>query len=105
MKNFNKLALAQIAILVIIFAIASKVLFPVAYTRGEAFGHPGICPIWSPSTLTFLGTAQNSASKVWFTGFDGILGEVFSPSVDKPATVDWQFLVGDSSHTWVDEEK
>lgn len=73
--------------------------------KAEAFGHPGICPTWSPSTLTFLGTAQNPTSKVWFTGFDGILGEVFYPSVDQPATVDWQFLVGDAAHNWVDEEK
>jgi glucoamylase len=73
--------------------------------KAEAFGHPGICPTWSPSTLTFLGTAQNPISKVWFTGFDGILGEVFYPSVDQPATVDWQFLVGDAANSWVDEEK
>src|SRR3712207_9544458 len=67
--------------------------------------HPGMCPIWSPSTLTFLGTAANSSSKVWFTGFDGIVGEIFYPSVDQPATVDWQFLVGDARHRWVDEDR
>lgn len=87
------------------FALVSKVLFPAAVKGTQAFGYPGICPTWSPSTLTFLGTASNSISKVWFTGFDGILGEVFYPSVDKPATVDWQFLVGDATHSWVDEEK
>ncbi len=93
----------QVTILVIIGVIASKLWFPVA--TAEAFGSPGICPTWSPSTLTFLGTAQNSTSNLWFTGFNGIIGEVFYPSVDQPATVDWQFLVGDSTSTWVDEEK
>jgi glucoamylase len=102
---FNRLVIALITIVVILCTLATKFLFPVSINRAEAFGYPGICPNWSPSTLTFLGTAQNPNSKVWFTGFDGILGEIFYPEVDKPATVDWQFLVGDAAHTWVDEEK
>ena len=105
MKKFNRFAIVQVTILVIICLITSKVMFARAIPSGEAFGHPGICPTWSASTLAFLGTAQNPSSKVWFTGFNGILGEVFYPSVDKPATVDWQFLVGDAAQTWVDEEK
>jgi len=104
-KNFNQLGIVAITILAIAFVLVSKVLFPAAIQKAEAFGHPGVCPTWSPSTLTFLGTASNPTSKVWFTGFDGILGEIFYPSVDKPATVDWQFLVGDATTTWVDEEK
>ncbi len=105
MKKFNWLGIVIITILVITFALSSKLLLPATLKPAEAFGQPGACPIWSPSTLTFLGTASNPTSKVWFTGFKGILGEVFYPSVDKPATVDWQFLVGDARHTWVDEEK
>jgi len=104
-KKFNWLGIVVITILVITFALSSKVLLPATIKPAEAFGYPGACPTWSPSTLTFLGTASNPTSKVWFTGFNGILGEVFYPSVDKPATVDWQFLVGDARHTWVDEEK
>lgn len=105
MQKLSRLGIVAITILVMVFALVSKVLFPAAVQGAQAFGYPGICPTWSPSTLTFLGTASNSISKVWFTGFDGILGEVFYPSVDKPATVDWQFLVGDATHNWIDEEK
>ncbi len=105
MKKLNQLAIVAITVLAIAFTLASTVLFPVASQGAEAFGNPGNCPIWSPSTLTFLGTASNPTSKVWFTGFDGIIGEVFYPSADKPATVDWQFLVGNSANSWVDEEK
>jgi glucoamylase len=104
-KKVNQLGIVIITLVAIAFALVSTVLFPTSIKSAEAFGHPGMCPTWSPSTLAFLGTANNSTSKVWFTGFDGILGEVFYPSVDKPATVDWQFLVGDARHTWVDEEK
>ena len=105
MKKFNWLGIVVITIVVIIFTLTHQILFPVALKGVEAFGHPGICPTWSPANLTVLGTAANPTSQVWFTGFDGILGEVFYPEVDTPATVDWQFLVGDANHTWVDEEK
>ncbi|AFZ19401.1 glycosyl hydrolase [Allocoleopsis franciscana] len=105
MKKFNWLGIVFITIVVIIFTLTHQIFFPVGLKGVEAFGHPGICPTWSPANLTVLGTAANPTSQVWFTGFDGILGEVFYPEVDTPATVDWQFLVGDANHTWVDEEK
>ena len=60
---------------------------------------------WSPSNNTLLGTAANTTSNVWFTGHDGIIGEVFYPSADTPDTTALEFLVGDSNHTWVDEEQ
>lgn len=93
-----------VAILVAIGIFISKIAFSGA-TTGEAFGAPGTCPNWSPSTLTFIGTAANPNSHVWFTGFNGIVSQVFYPSADKPSTVDWQFLIGDAAQTWVDEEK
>lgn len=105
MKRTNLVVSVAIAILAIAFVLAFKVSFSAGTTTSEAFGHPGACPTWSASTLTFLGTAINSASKVWFTGLDGIITQVFYPSADKAATVDWQFLVGDAKATWVDEEK
>jgi glucoamylase len=71
------LAIAAITIVVITFTLTHQILFPVALKGAEAFGHLGDCLTWSPSTHTFLGTAPNPTSKVWFTGFDGILGEVF----------------------------
>lgn len=70
-----------------------------------AFGRPGACPTWTDAALTLLGTAQNRRSHLWFTGSQGIITQVFYPSVDTAATVDWQFLVGDAAQTWVDEEK
>src|SRR5215471_11878934 len=60
---------------------------------------------WSPSDNTILGTAQNTTSDVWFTGNNGTIGEVFYPTADIPNTTALQFLIGDSSHTWVNEEK
>jgi len=93
-------------LLVVALAFTSHVALAGAVTTGEAFGKPGADPKWAPSRNTILGTARtDTTSYVWFTGFNGIIGEVFYPSADTPATVDWQFLVGDSAKTWVDEEK
>jgi glucoamylase len=74
-------------------------------TSGEAPRAPNQSYTWSSSRLDFLGTARSDTSHVWFTGFNGIVGQVFYPRVDTPATVDWQFMIGDAGHTWVDEEK
>ncbi|QCP54390.1 amylase [Trinickia violacea] len=71
----------------------------------EAFGSPGVVPTRGPSVKSFLGTAVNGASRVYFTGYRGILSEVYYPVLDTPESVDLQFLVGDAGGTFVDEEK
>src|SRR5579864_5678618 len=60
---------------------------------------------WAPSDNTILGTAQNAASDVWFTGSNGAIGEVFYPTADTPNTTSLQFLIGNSSHSWVNQEQ
>src|SRR5579885_2136942 len=76
-----------------------------AYAGGTAPNGPGAPSNWTPSNNTILGTAANNTSQVWFTGYSGIIGEVFYPTADTPNTTDLQFLIGDSAHTWADEEK
>jgi len=85
----------------LVFAGASQ----YAYASGSAPNGPGAASVWTPSNNSILGTAQNTTSDVWFTGYNGIIGEVFYPTADTPNTTDLQFLVGDSGHSWVDEEK
>ncbi len=60
---------------------------------------------WAPSNNTILGTAANTTSNVWFTGYNGIVSTVFYPSADTPNTTSLEFLVGDNGHTWVNEEQ
>ncbi len=69
----------------------------------EAFGKPGTAPNWSRASKQGVGTAFGDASKVWFTIADGILTEVFYPTVDVANTKDIRFLVTDSK-TFFDEE-
>ena len=93
----------------LLLAIISVLLAPqLAYAAsGIAPGGPGSASIWSPSNDTLLGTAATTGttSDVWFTGYHGIISEVFYPTADTANTTDLQFLVGDTGHTWVDEEK
>lgn len=89
-------------------AIASLPLFtqaPLAATTGEAFGAPGAAPVHGPARKSFLGTALSPASQIYFTGYRGIVSEVYYPVLDTTETVDLQFLIGDSAGTFVDEEK
>lgn len=76
-----------------------------AHATGAALGSPGDSSVWAPSQKSFLGTSQNDLSKVYFTGYRGIVSEVFYPKLDNVNTVDLQFLVGDTAAIFVDEEK
>jgi glucoamylase len=77
-----------------------------AITSGEALGGPGTVAVHGPSQKSFLGTALNPAtSQIYFTGYRGIVSEVYYPVLDTTESVDLQFLVGDTAKTFVDEEK
>lgn len=91
----------------VIITIVSLLAPTLVYASGTATNGPGASSNWTPSNNTILGTAATSGttSDLWFTGYNGIIGEVYYPTADTPNTTDLQFLVGDSAHSWVDEEK
>jgi len=99
MKLSTMLRWALAAMAVLLFAAAH------AATSGEAFGAPGAAAMHGPAQKSFLGTALSPASQVYFTGYRGIVSEVYYPVLDTTESVDLQFLVGDSAGTFVDEEK
>ncbi len=72
---------------------------------GTAPNGPGTSSNWAPSTNSILGTAANTTSQVWFTGYNGVISEIYYPTADTPNTTDLQFLIGDSNHSWTDDEK
>lgn len=79
---------------------------PASYSlAAPAPGGPGMPSVWSNSTKSMLGTSATDTSRVYFTGYRGIVSEVFYPLADTVNTVDLQFLVGDTARTFVDEEK
>jgi glucoamylase len=70
----------------------------------EAFGAPGIVPRWTHSNKAGIGTAYSASSHLWFTVWNGIVTEVYYPTVDQPQIRDLQYLVTDGK-TFFHEEK
>jgi glucoamylase len=92
------------------FAVLAALALGVAegQTSGEAFGSPGVDAMHGPARKSFLGTALTTRatdSQVYFTGYRGIVSEVYYPVLDTTESVDLQFLVGDTASGSVDEEK
>ncbi len=71
----------------------------------EAFGAPGVPPLHGPSQKSFVGSAVEGASSLSFTGYRGILSEVYFPAPDRLASIDLQWLVADRAGRFIDEEK
>lgn len=69
-----------------------------------ALGWPGIEPRWARGAKEGVGTAYSTSSRIWFTIWNGILTEVYYPTVDTPQLRDLQILVSDGA-TFFHEEK
>ena len=72
--------------------------------NNSAFGSPGIEPRWTHGDKEGIGTAYSAASRIWFTIWNGIVTEVYYPTVDKPQLRDLQLLITDGN-TFFHEEK
>ena len=72
---------------------------------GEAFGAPGIPARWTHGNKDGVGTAYSAASKIWFTLFNGIVTEVYYPTVDRPQIRDLQYLVTDGKSFFHEEKR
>ncbi|MGE5753274.1 MAG: glucan 1,4-alpha-glucosidase, partial [Deltaproteobacteria bacterium] len=73
--------------------------------RGEAFGRPGIPPRWTHGAKDGVGTAYSSSSRLWFTVWNGIVTEVYYPTVDRPQLRDLQYLVTDGEALFHEEKR
>jgi len=69
----------------------------MAFLRNSptAAGAPGISPRWTHSAKDVVGTAYSTSSRVWYTISDGVISEVYFPTLDRPQIRDLQFLVTD----------
>ena len=78
----------------------------VVRVRGDrtAFGHPGTAPRWTHGSKDGVGTAYAASSRLWFTLWNGIVTEVYFPTIDRPQIRDLQYLVSDGL-TFFHEEK
>lgn len=67
-------------------------------------GAPGLEPRWTSSSKEGIGTAYHVGCRVWFSLSHGILNEIYWPTIDRPNTRDFGFLITDGE-TFVHEEK
>ena len=61
--------------------------------KQRAFGPYGTQPRWTQGNKDGVGTAYSTASRVWFTLWNGVLTELYFPTIDRPQTRDLQYLV------------
>src|SRR6204780_166513 len=70
-----------------------------------AFGSPGIPPRWTHGGKDGVETAYAASSQIWFTFWNGIVTEVYYPTVDRPQLRDLQYLVTDGETFFHDERR
>jgi len=73
--------------------------------RNGAFGRPGIPPRWTHAAKDGVGTAYASSSRLWFTVWNGVVTEVYYPTVDRPQLRDLQFLITDGESFFHEEKR
>ncbi|NEU78470.1 glycoside hydrolase family 15 protein [Nostoc sp. UIC 10630] len=73
--------------------------------QAQAFGSPGIEPRWTHANKDAVGTAYFTSSRVWFTVCNGVVTEVYHPTVDRPQIRDLQYLISDGKSFFHDEKR
>ena len=82
---------ATVAMLLVVPATAA------AAAPGSAPGAPGTESRFDLARKDCVGTARNTRSKVWFTVADGVLSDVYEPTIDNTNVQSLQFVVTDGS--------
>ena len=70
---------------------------PASVAAGSAPGRPGHQSYLDTYRKDCFGTAQGTSSKVWFTVADGVLSDVFSPTIENTDNGTLQYIVTDGS--------
>ena len=60
---------------------------------------------WATAAKNGFGTSNTLASKVWFTLADGVMTEVFYPTIDMPSvkTLQFQVVTGTKTENEIDD--
>ncbi|MBD2680647.1 MULTISPECIES: glycoside hydrolase family 15 protein [Nostoc] len=75
------------------------------HTQAQAFGSPGIDPRWTHANKDGVGTAYSTSSHVWFTIWNGVVTEIYHPTVDRPQIRDLQYLISDGKSFFHEEKR
>jgi len=80
---------------------AAHAVAPAAAPTAVAPGAPGSMSYFDLARKDCVGTARNTTSKVWFTVADGVLSDVYWPTVDATNVHTLQYVVTDG-HRFTD---
>ncbi len=72
--------------------------------HNPAFGSPGAEPLWTSAAKDAVGTAYSTRSRIWYTIKQGIVNEVYFPTIDRPQLRDAQLLISNGK-SFADEER
>lgn len=102
MKRFLRrpaaLATAAAALTLLCGAMALQPASAASVPAGTAAsGGPGAASYFDLARKDCLGTAENTTSKVWYTVADGVLSDVYEPTIDNTNVETLQYIVTDGS--------
>src|SRR2546428_4878381 len=90
--------LALLALLLsMVFSSASRLVAFAASPANTAPDGPGALSHFDLARKDCLGTARNTTSKVWFTIANGVLSDVYYPTIDNTNVETLQYIVTDGS--------
>jgi glucan 1,4-alpha-glucosidase len=85
-----------LAVLLLAFLLGPNVAAQAA-TPTTASDGPGALSHFDLARKDCIGTARNTSSKVWFTLANGVLSDVYYPTIDNTNVETMQFIVSDGS--------
>src|SRR5205823_1827962 len=89
--------LAMIAMALMGSQVSYAATFAAATPQSTAPGGPGALSYFDLARKDCLGTARNTTSKVWFTLANGVLSDVYYPTIDNTNVNTLQYVVTDGS--------
>ena len=92
-RRFTPLAVST----VLLAALAVTVPAVSAAAASAAPGAPGAPSYFDLARKDCLGTAANTGSKVWYTVADGVLSDVYEPTIDNTDVSTLQYVVTDGA--------
>src|SRR4051794_12529949 len=87
----------------LVLGLLAAVTAPPAGAATTAPGGPGTLSRFDLARKDCVGTAQSPRSKVWYTVADGVLSDVYEPTIDNTNVHTLQYVVTDG-HSFTDLE-
>jgi glucoamylase len=92
----HRRSFAALAAALLTAAVLAPVSTAAAAPSAET-GAPGALSHFDQSRKDCLGTARNNTSKIWYTVANGVLSDVYAPTVDTTNVETMQYLVTDGT--------